>query len=278
MQAKLRFVIPLLIAALLLSTVGTLTVTAQGGDYVKTFDLKLPIKDGDYAGVDPSGTKIVYWHPHTGDRDKAIKAAADKFNKENPWKITVEPIYKGNYPDVYNSMLAALQTKQLPALTVAYQNQAAQYQNVNSLVDLNVFFNDKTLGFSKSALEDFYQGYLDSDVNPQFNNQRLGMALYRSMESIYYNVDALKALGYDAPPENWDQFKGNGLQVCQVRLRQDGLRGARRCFVCRGGCVRAGWRHLRLQDQQVHLRQPRSAGRAPGDARPDPAGLRPDQG
>ncbi len=207
MQAKLRFVIPLLIAALLLSTVGTLTVTAQGGDYVKTFDLKLPIKDGDYAGVDPSGAKIVYWHPHTGDRDKAIKAAADKFNKENPWKISVEPIYKGNYPDVYNSMLAALQTKQLPALTVAYQNQAAQYQNVNSLVDLNVFFNDKTLGFSKSALEDFYQGYLDSDVNPQFNNQRLGMALYRSMESLYYNVDALKALGYSAPPKNWDQFK-----------------------------------------------------------------------
>jgi len=150
---------------------------------------------------------VVYWHPHQGARQKATQDAVDKFNSGNPWKITVEPIFKGDYPVIYQAMLAGLQTKELPNLTVAYQNQAAQYENVNALVDLNQFVNDKAYGLGKSVTDDFFQGFLLSDVNPQFGNQRLGMALYRSMESLYYNKDALKDLGYDAPPKNWDQFK-----------------------------------------------------------------------
>src|SRR5205814_3303624 len=138
---------------------------------------------------------------------KATQAAVDKFNAGNPWKITVEPIFKGDYPVIYQAMLAGLQTKELPNLTVAYQNQAAQYQNVKGLVDLNAFVNDKVYGLGKSVTDDFFQGFLLSDVNPQFGNQRLGMALYRSMEVLYYNVDALTAMGYSAPPKNWDEFK-----------------------------------------------------------------------
>ncbi len=202
-----KLAILLVIAAMLVSISGT-TVTAQGTDYVKTFDLPTkPTTEGAYAGVDPTGAHVVYWHPHQAARQKATQAAVDKFNKGNPWKITVEPIFKGDYPVIYQAMLAGLQTKEVPNLTVAYQNQAAQYQNVKALVDLNALVNDKVYGLGKSVTDDFFQGFLKSDVNPQFGNQRLGMALYRSMESLYYNADALKALGYSAPPKNWDEFK-----------------------------------------------------------------------
>ncbi len=207
MHLKLgRLVVLLVVAATLLSISGP--AQAQQTDYVKTFDLPAkPTTQGAYAGVDPTGAHVVYWHPHTKAREDATKAAADKFNKGNPWHITVEPIYKGDYPVIYQAMLAGLQTKELPNLTVAYQNQAAQYQNVNGLVDLNPLVNDPVYGLGKSVTDDFFQGFLQSDVNPQFGNQRLGMALYRSMETLYYNADALKALGYDAPPKTWDQFK-----------------------------------------------------------------------
>src|SRR5438128_2718700 len=104
MQQKLSKLLPLLIIATLLLGI-TGPATAQG-DYVKTFDLKLPVADGVYAGVDPTGAKVVYWHPHQGAREKATKDAVDTFNKNNPWKITVEPVYKGDYPVIYQAMLA----------------------------------------------------------------------------------------------------------------------------------------------------------------------------
>src|SRR5438105_4751798 len=204
--AKGRIVALVLVAAMLMSITGA--VSAQTGGYVKTFDLPTkPTTDGAYAGVDPSGATVTWWHPHQGARLTAVTAAADAFNKGNPWKITIKPVFKGDYPVVFQAMLGALQTKDLPNMTVAYQNEAGQYENVNALVDLNDFFNDKVYGLGSDATSDFFQGYLNQDVNPQFGNKRLGFALYRSMESLYYNRDALKALGYTAAPKNWDEFK-----------------------------------------------------------------------
>jgi multiple sugar transport system substrate-binding protein/sn-glycerol 3-phosphate transport system substrate-binding protein len=55
--------------------------------------------------------------------------------------------------------------------------------------------------------DDIPNAFLQSDLNPQHNNQRLGMGMFRSMEVLYYNKDALTALGYSAPPKNWDEFK-----------------------------------------------------------------------
>src|SRR5579871_3533741 len=113
--AKGRIVALVLVAAMLLSIGGT--VSAQTGGYVKTFALPTkPTTDGAYAGVDPTGATITWWHPHQGARLKAVTDAVTAFNNGNPWKIKVNPVYKGDYPVVFQAMLAALQTKDLPNL------------------------------------------------------------------------------------------------------------------------------------------------------------------
>jgi multiple sugar transport system substrate-binding protein len=150
---------------------------------------------------------VIWWHPHQRARGDAVKAAVAKFNQDNPWKIQVQEVFKGDYPVIFQAMLAALQTKEVPNLTVAYQNEAGTYQNADALVDLNDFFNDKVYGLGSDATNDFFQGYLAQDVNPQFGNKRLGFALYRSAEVLYFNRDALKTMGYDGPPKSWDEFK-----------------------------------------------------------------------
>jgi multiple sugar transport system substrate-binding protein/sn-glycerol 3-phosphate transport system substrate-binding protein len=204
----------------------TMAATMSGtGSYVKTFDLPTkPTTAGDFAGVDPTGANVVWWEPHTTARAQAVKDAVDKFNANNPWKITVQAVYKGQYSDIYNAMLAALQTKDVPSMSVGYSNQIAQYQNVNAILDLNPLVSDPVYGFDKASLSDFV--YLDSDVYPSFNNQRLSISLYRSTELMYYNADALKALGYDHAPKTWDEFKemsckfaksGSGLTGFEVR-------------------------------------------------------------
>ncbi len=201
-----KVVVFALIAAFALGL--TPAVQAQSGDYVNTLSLPAtPATDGTYKGVDPSNAKLTFWYNYSGSTADAMNAQIDKFNKANPWHITLTGKAKGSYPVIYQAILAGLQTKDLPNLTVAYQNEAATYETADALVKLDDLVNDKTYGFGEKGLADFFPGFLAQDVNPQFNNARLGFALYRSAEVLYYNVDALKALGYDAPPKSWDQFK-----------------------------------------------------------------------
>jgi hypothetical protein len=45
---------------------------------LKTFDLKLPVAEGAYAGVDPKGTTITWRHQHSSQRERAVQAAAER--------------------------------------------------------------------------------------------------------------------------------------------------------------------------------------------------------
>src|SRR5690349_15167270 len=88
MQFKFSKFLVLLAAVAMVFSFTTRT-TAQDGAYVKTFDLTLPTAEGTYAGIDPKGAKVTWWHNHTGAREEAVKASVDAFNKGNPWGITV---------------------------------------------------------------------------------------------------------------------------------------------------------------------------------------------
>lgn len=156
------------------------------------------------SSVDPSGQSVTFWHNHSQDREKGLAAMIDAFNSSNQWKITVKEEYVGNYDDIYNKMITALAGGQVPGLVVAYQNQAAAYQLAHGLVDLNPYVNSAKWGISDKS--DFFEGWLNQDLNPQFNNQRLGWPVYRSAEVLYYDKTWLNQLGQSAPPTTWDQF------------------------------------------------------------------------
>ncbi len=194
-----------LVAAVLFGMVGG-NAHAQTSKYVKTFDLSLPLADGDFKGVDVKGTKIVWWHQHTGSREEVVKSLVEKFNAENPFGITAEAVTKENYDNAFTAMTAGLQTGELPNIVVAYPNQATVYQNDGALADMNPLFSDPVIGIQDFE-DDFFVNFFFSDLSSAFDGQRLGFATYRSMESLYYNPDALKELGYDAPPKSWAEFK-----------------------------------------------------------------------
>jgi multiple sugar transport system substrate-binding protein/sn-glycerol 3-phosphate transport system substrate-binding protein len=194
----------LIVVALAFGFLSTPAATAQG-KYVNTVDIKLADITGDYAGLDLKGTKVVWWHQHTGAREEAVKALVDAFNKNNPFGIEVSAVSKGGYDQVFEAMTAGIQTGELPEIVVAYINQAAAYQNNSALVDMNPMFNDAVIGIQDYA-DDMYTAFFDADLNPSHGNARLSLSTYRSIELLYYNVDALKALGYNAPPKTWAEF------------------------------------------------------------------------
>ena len=157
--------------------------------------------------VDPTGQAITFWHNHTSTREAALLAAVDEFNATNAWGITVTAEYKGSYNDIYNNMLAVLNTDAAPDLVVAYQNQAAIYQLSEGLFDINTLVNHPVWGLTAEDRADFFPGIFNQDIFSTFDNQRLGFPTGRSMEILYYNADWLAELGYTTPPATPAEFK-----------------------------------------------------------------------
>lgn len=182
--------------------------------------------DDPYGKVDPTGTQIVFWHNHTKEREDALKAIVADFNAKNEYKIKVTAEYQGGYPDIFNKMLGILNTKDVPDIVVAYQNQAATYQLSKAMVDMNGFLNSPKWGLPKKDQDDFFPGFFVQDVFPNFGNARLGFPPNRSMEVLYYNADWLKELGYDKPPQTPEQFKEMACKATQKPYSKASAKGS----------------------------------------------------
>ena len=155
--------------------------------------------------VDPTGVEITYWHQFTRFQQETLEALVEEFNKTNQWNIRVTPEFGGRYDDLYNKMVTAIAAGRVPDLVAAYQNEAAAYQASGALVDINDYIDDPQWGLGEER-SDYFEGFLQQDVNAQFGGARLGFPPNRSLELLYYNMDWLERMGFGGPPKNWDEF------------------------------------------------------------------------
>ncbi len=156
-----------------------------------------PATDGNFAGVDPTGQTVVWWHNHRGSREEKLLPLVERFNNENPYGITVDAQNQGGYGDIREKMGAGAVSGDLPGIVVGYQNDQAFYASVGILADMNPYVNDSHWGLSEEDKADFVPGIYMQDVHPAFDNQRLGFPPNRSMEVVYYNKTWLEELGFD---------------------------------------------------------------------------------
>jgi len=164
--------------------------------------------EGAYAGVDPTGQTVVWWHQHTGSREEKLLALLDEFNSTNEYGITLDPQNQGGYDEIRDKVNSSIAAGELPAaLLVGYQNDQSFYQLNDVLVDLNTLMNDPTWGLTAEEIADFYPTFLEQSVNPIFDNQRLGFPPNRSMEVLFYNQSWLDELGFSGPPATPEEFK-----------------------------------------------------------------------
>jgi len=160
---------------------------------------------GDLENLDPSGQMVVYWYQHTGSREELMLGFIDEFNRTNEWGITIQGESQGGYDDLYQKIVAGIPAHQLPTMAVAYQNQAATYAVQKVLVAFDPYVESEKWGYTEAELSDFFPIALAADYLPQFE-ARYGWPPYKSMEVMYYNEDWLAELGYDGPPETWEEF------------------------------------------------------------------------
>jgi multiple sugar transport system substrate-binding protein len=160
---------------------------------------------GDLENLDPSGQVITYWYQHSRSREEALQAMIDDFNASNKWGITVQGEYAGSYGEIYNRIIAGVPSGEVPDITVAYQNQAATYVTQGAIVELTPYVESVRWGFTEEQLQDFFPFVELGDYLLQFDG-RYGFPPHRSMEVLFYNEAWLRELGYDHPPQTWDEF------------------------------------------------------------------------
>ncbi|MBS3783394.1 MAG: ABC transporter substrate-binding protein [Anaerolineae bacterium] len=156
--------------------------------------------------LDPSGQEVTFWHVSTKIHEEVLLEMIEEFNANNEYGITVVPEYGGYYGDIRQKTLAAISAGTPPEMAVAYQNMVAEYAEADVVEPLDDYIASQTYGLSEAELNDYYQAFLEGDRYPAFDNQILSFPPNRSMEVMFYNIDWLAELGYEGPPQTWEEF------------------------------------------------------------------------
>jgi multiple sugar transport system substrate-binding protein len=159
------------------------------------------------ADITLSGpVSITLWHALSGPQQVALDAMVKKFNDTNPYKITVTALNQGNYTQLYQKTLGAIQAGALPELAHAYESFVADYMKADVVVDLTPYKDSKTNGLTKQSQDDIYKGYYDTNTFPQYGNKLLSWPFTKSLAVMYVNTDVLAEIGKPIP-KTWDEFE-----------------------------------------------------------------------
>src|SRR5207245_864081 len=82
---------------------------------------------------------ITLSHALSGPQQVALDAMVKKFNDTNGKGITVTALNQGNYTQLYQKTLGAIQAGALPELAHAYESFVADYMKADVVIDLTPY-------------------------------------------------------------------------------------------------------------------------------------------
>ncbi|MCL4509217.1 MAG: extracellular solute-binding protein [Chloroflexi bacterium] len=155
---------------------------------------------------------MTFWHTQSGPNAQLLNKIVLGFNASQS-TYTIVPEYKGNYNDLYKANLAAINAGQPVPLSVAYENQVAEYYSSNLIVAWDEYMNSAQGGLSASDKSDFFPAFLELGKFPQFGNKFLTFPFAKSLELMWYDADLLQKAGFDKPPATWNDFQTQILKI-----------------------------------------------------------------
>jgi ABC-type glycerol-3-phosphate transport system substrate-binding protein len=204
-----RLVLPLLLAmALIIAACGGTDDGASAdaaGDDATTDDVDVD-EVAALDDIDLDGVEIDFWHIQATIYGDAMTQIAADFNESNPYGITVNEIFQGNYDELNQGLRAALAGGGAPAVTMAYESDVLEYLQADVVVPLDKYIAHPEFGLSDEELDDMLDATLERQRLPQYDGQTLSWPHGNSSQGMYVNLSLLEEAGIDAPPTDWDEF------------------------------------------------------------------------
>ncbi|GAA6182529.1 MULTISPECIES: sn-glycerol-3-phosphate ABC transporter substrate-binding protein UgpB [unclassified Shimia] len=153
------------------------------------------------AGAGFAQTEINWWHAMGGANGERIDKMASDFNaSQSEYKIV--PTYKGNYTETMTAAVAAFRAKEHPHLVQVFEvGTATMMAAKGAIYPIEQMMADAGEDFDKS---DFLPAVISYYQTPE--GELLSMPFNSSTPVLWYNADALKAAGVEAP-KTWDDMK-----------------------------------------------------------------------
>jgi len=158
--------------------------------------------------------QVPFWHAMQAKLGEALNGLIDEYNATHP-RIKIVGTAVANYTGLQQKTVAAISGGTPPLITQAYENWVAQYMMGSYLTPMQNYVNGPN-GLTQQDIADFYpimwkDGYMQ-------DGKMWMLPFNKSTEVMYYNVDMLKAYGYDHPPKTWTEFA----EMCQKLTKEDG--------------------------------------------------------
>ncbi len=148
-----------------------------------------------------AATDIAWWHAMGGRLGEVVVDIANGYNAaQDACKIT--PVFKGTYEETLTAGIAAFRAGEQPNILQVFDAGAATIIGAKgAVIPAQDILENAGVGFD---IEDYIDGvryfYADSD------GKMIGMPFNSSTPILYYNVDALKKAGVEAP-KTWEEFQ-----------------------------------------------------------------------
>lgn len=167
---------------------------------------------------------IVFYSTQGDNLQTITKQAIAAFEAKYPgWKV--EHVQPGGYDEVKEKIVSDFQGKQQPDLAYCYADHVAQYLQTGKVYDMNSLINstetitdadgnEVVIGYSEEEVADFVKGYYEEGYASNYGDydkygykptDMLTLPFVKSTELMFYNKDALEALGLE-PAETWDEL------------------------------------------------------------------------
>lgn len=158
--------------------------------------------------------ELTWYYPVNvgGTITEVIDKLAEEFNASgtevNGKKVTVKPVYSGNYEETMTKVQTAVRNKKAPDLAVLMSNDLYQIKNAVQPLD-EMIAKDKEL---EAMVDDFFPAFM---MNSMDEGKTYSIPFQRSTVLLYYNKDMFKAAGLDpeAPPTTWDEVVEYGKKL-----------------------------------------------------------------
>ncbi len=127
---------------------------------------------------------ITWWHAHEDQLTEYLNYMVDKFNTENEFGITVNPVYIGSYAEINTQFIAAASTDTgvVPALVTCNTSYPASY-GADGLCEVL----DPYIDAYDYDIEDFGEGLIAST---SFDDEQIALPYLISTQVMYYNKTA----------------------------------------------------------------------------------------
>ncbi len=155
---------------------------------------------------------VKFWHAMGDESGKTLKAMVAAFESTHK-DIRIELAGMGSYDALSQKLMGAVAVKSPPTIAQMYENWTTQLHNGGVLEFLEDYARGPN-GLSEQDLADIYPALLENNT---WEGKLLTLPFNKSVPVYYYNVDMLRAAGYDRFPQTWPEFR----RMCNKVMRRD---------------------------------------------------------